>query len=157
MNVIQAIDTDGLEPAEACEHCGADLPPRQHTGGKPRRFCSDRCRSAFHAGCTPPSNDAEPTSNPTLPMHLPVVEPPKPVKTDDDCHDFDWYSPDDAESIVLVEQRRTAIYENKHHELVIRQQAGPCDDEDSFIYLSAENRQQFVRALCREIGLKVEP
>ena len=39
-----------------CGHCGADLPPRTHSGGPPRRFCSNKCRSAHHAGCNPPSN-----------------------------------------------------------------------------------------------------
>ena len=34
--------------AQACEHCGGDFIPRTGSGGKPQRFCSPDCRTAFH-------------------------------------------------------------------------------------------------------------
>jgi hypothetical protein len=64
------------EGLAGCEHCGGDFPARKHTGGKPRRFCSDKCRSAHHAGCSPPSNSTvKPTSNaPTFLRSAPTVD-----------------------------------------------------------------------------------
>ena len=33
-----------------CMWCGEPFTPRK-TGGKPQRFCSDRCRKEFHRAC----------------------------------------------------------------------------------------------------------
>lgn len=44
--------------------------------------------------------------------------------------DFDWNNPKE-DSIILREQRATAVYRNKAGELIIRQRGGPCDDNDA--------------------------
>jgi hypothetical protein len=38
----------GPDPCCACLWCGKAFRPRGATG---KRFCSDRCRAAFHRGC----------------------------------------------------------------------------------------------------------
>lgn len=63
-----------------------------------------------------------------------------------DVDGFDWES-DDA--VILREQRATAAYRNKAGELIIRQRAGPLDDEDSFIYIASENAVPFMEALAK--------
>ena len=41
---------DIAEKATArCGQCGENFVPRDRSGGKPQRFCSPPCRSAFHA------------------------------------------------------------------------------------------------------------
>ena len=36
--------------AQPCTWCGVSFTPRT-TGGKPQRFCSERCRRQFDSGC----------------------------------------------------------------------------------------------------------
>lgn len=35
-----------------CAHCGAPNPPKSHSGGRPRKFCSRTCRQRHHKGYT---------------------------------------------------------------------------------------------------------
>jgi hypothetical protein len=63
-----------------------------------------------------------------------------------DVDDFDWNNPDE-ESIVLREQRATAVYRNRLGELIFRQQVWP--DEDSFIYVTPENVTAFLEATAK--------
>jgi hypothetical protein len=74
------------------------------------------------------------------------IEFAHPFEGDDE--DFDWNNPDE-ESIVLREQRATAIYRNKAQELIIRQRAGIYDDQDTFVYLTPENEVTFMEALAK--------
>jgi hypothetical protein len=60
--------------------------------------------------------------------------------------DFNWNNPDE-ESIVLREQRATAVYRNRMGELIIRQQGWP--DDDSFIYVTPENVTAFLEATAK--------
>ena len=73
-----------------------------------------------------------------------VVQAIVALKQDED--DFDWNNPDE-ESIVLREQRATAVYRNRLGELIIRQQVWP--DEDSFIYVTPENVTAFLEATAK--------
>jgi hypothetical protein len=66
------------------------------------------------------------------------------VVSDDD--DFNWNNPNE-ESIVLREQRATAVYRNRFGELIIRQQCWP--DDDSFIYVTPENVTAFLEATAK--------
>jgi hypothetical protein len=60
--------------------------------------------------------------------------------------DFDWNNPDE-ESIVLREQRATAVYRNRCGELIIRQRCWP--DDDTFRYLTPENEVTFMEGLAK--------
>lgn len=68
----------------------------------------------------------------------------------EDANDFDWVGDD---SIVLQEQRATAVYRNKRGDLVIRQEAGFNDTEDTFVVISRTNEQAFIDRLCDELGI----
>lgn len=35
-----------------CAHCGAPNPPKSHSGGRPRKFCSKTCLQRHHKGYT---------------------------------------------------------------------------------------------------------
>lgn len=69
-----------------------------------------------------------------------------PPRSDETSDDFDWNTDD---SIVLKEQRATAVYHNKIGELIIRQQAAWDDDRDSFVYVAPENAVTFMEALAK--------
>ncbi|MCC6948849.1 MAG: hypothetical protein IT539_13860 [Bradyrhizobiaceae bacterium] len=64
---------------------------------------------------------------------------PRPSRTQKP--DFDW-SEDD--SVVLKEQPATAVYINPKGCIVIRQEQGPMDDEDSFVFIAPENIERLI-------------
>jgi hypothetical protein len=55
--------------------------------------------------------------------------------------DFDWNT---DESIILREQRATAVYRNKLGELTICQKADWDEERDTFIYITPENSDAFL-------------
>lgn len=74
----------------------------------------------------------------------PTVSPPLAEAGPDE---FDW---DNDESVVLREQRGTAVYRNKAGEIVIRQK-GPWPDDDSFLYISPENEVAFMEGMAEQL------
>ena len=61
--------------------------------------------------------------------------------------DFDWNTDD---SIVLREQRATAVYHNRLGELIIRQKAAWDDERDTFVYVEPENITAFLEAAAKK-------
>ncbi len=149
-----------------CQHCNDPLPPRQHTGGKPRRFCSDKCRSAHHAGCSPPSNaTVKPTSNP----------PPRYVTRDDLRNEAAAIvaemkrigiaqelidrtakaieipeAPAAKDTCLLASQDAVRIKRDEHGNLLIEQDCWPDDGQRILIHRDYEDR--FVDALTDFLG-----
>ena len=39
-----------MDSHETCRHCGNPLPQSSSRGGRPRVYCNDQCRWAFHRG-----------------------------------------------------------------------------------------------------------
>jgi hypothetical protein len=60
--------------------------------------------------------------------------------------DFDWNTDD---SVILKEQRATAVYHNKLGELIIRQRAAWDDDRDAFVYVTPENVVAFLEGAAK--------
>jgi hypothetical protein len=60
--------------------------------------------------------------------------------------DFDWNTDD---SVILKEQRATAVYHNKLGELIIRQKAAWDDDRDMFVYVTPENIVAFLEGAAK--------
>ena len=60
--------------------------------------------------------------------------------------DFDWGTDD---SVVLHEQRATAVYQNRFGGLVIRQEKTWDEESDPFIVIGAENTVTFMEALAK--------
>ena len=68
--------------------------------------------------------------------------------------DFDWLR---DSSVVLHEQPATAIYINPEGSLVIRQERPWDRDEDTFVFVTKENTQQFLDRLCDVLGIPGVP
>lgn len=131
-------DADGANvgsmPADAsgapsCEHCGTAFKPRKGTGGRPQRFCSTECRTAFHTEAQRGQRGPTCSAQTTLPA---VQQPPavSPTPQDQDGEDFNWARDED---IVIRSQPAIAVYWNPRREVVIRRE---CEcDEDQFVYV----------------------
>lgn len=74
-----------------------------------------------------------------------------------EADEFDWHSESDRDSVVLPEQRQTAIYFNRSGELVIRQEKAWDQEDDSFIYIGKANAQAFLDRLCDVMGIPSVP
>jgi hypothetical protein len=97
---------------------------------------------AVHEGELPLATPAE------APADLSFRKPsPPPLLQPVDPDDFDWDSDD---SIVLREQRATAVYRNRVGEVVIRQK-GTWDSDDSFLYISPENEVAFLEGVAEHL------
>ena len=60
--------------------------------------------------------------------------------------DFDWKS---DPSVILQEQRATAVYHNPYGGLVIRQEKTWDEESDPYMVISAENITTFQEALAK--------
>jgi hypothetical protein len=138
--------------ARTCEHCGDNFQPRKRNGGKAQRFCSAECRSAFHNAERANVSDTPNVSPPVANVSVNVSSAGAQSQKDDD--EFNWGS---DSSVALRGQRATAVYFNRFDELVIRQEAGPNDCEDSFVYISSVNIQEFLDRLTDACGVPSVP
>jgi len=153
-----------------CQQCGALFTPRAHSGGKPQRFCSPECRSAFHAQRVPTSPTCSDQLKTVATQQPPAQEQPPlsleaavkiaaaahgiPVQREDPDQ-FDW---SDDPDVVLREQTAVAIYRNKYDQVVIRQKAGWDEESDHFVIIaSGENLQAFLDKLCDVAGIPSFP
>jgi hypothetical protein len=155
---MQAFDyTDTLSGASSlsdatCEQCGQGFAKRASSGGSPQRFCSQKCRTAFHAQ-NPSIAQRSPACDAATPSPAtPIAEPPRATqKAPKDVEDdFDWFTDD---SIILRKQLPIAVYFNKQNELVIRQQSDDWPDDDVFIVIAPQNIGDFVDKLTDIIGI----
>jgi hypothetical protein len=161
------------KPTTRCEQCGNDFTPRNGSGGRRQRFCSEKCKTAFHNSqrvnvSTPHLGESAPTAKKQTRIHGPLAagnvldgtlppedfpanypfDPPAPSKIDRPS-DFDWLK---IES-VLHEQRQTAIYWNADGDLVIRQRADWDEENDPFICICENNVGAFIDKLTDFIGI----
>jgi hypothetical protein len=149
-----------LSPAPTCEQCSQPFAPRERSGGKPQRFCSPECRTAFHSEnrqrdqraptCSaitdqPATPIAEPVSAETRATLAALIE-----KHSEPADDFDWFKDD---SIVLEEQPTTAVYTNSRNAIVIRQRAASYPDEDQFVFIAPHNLMTLIDRLCDMAGI----
>ncbi|MEH2534428.1 hypothetical protein V1277_006276 [Bradyrhizobium sp. AZCC 1588] len=63
-----------------------------------------------------------------------------------DFDDFDWSTDD---SVILHEQKATAVYHNKFGGLVIRQEKAWDEESDPYVVISADNAVTFMEALAK--------
>ena len=61
--------------------------------------------------------------------------------------EFDWNDQDCAKDIVFPSTQGVAVYRNDRNEIVIRQQAGPLDDTDTWVIVPAEHADLLVKAI----------
>lgn len=73
-------------------------------------------------------------------------EAARAVLSGPDYDDFDWGT---DPSVVLHEQRATAIYRNRHNGIVIRQERTWDEDSDPFMIISDDNAITFAEAFAK--------
>jgi hypothetical protein len=136
-------------PTTLCEQCGQAFKPRSGSGGKPQRFCSQDCRTAFHNN-EPQRSQRSPTcsASTVLPAVIPPAPKAAPAPTE---KDFAWSA--DQEDIVLREQPSIAIYRNPYDGIVIRQERRWDEDDDTFIVINRENIDTFLDRLTDIAGV----
>jgi hypothetical protein len=64
----------------------------------------------------------------------------------DNADDFDWSNDD---SIILKEQRATAVYKNREGEIVIRQRCWP--DEDAILFINPDQAVAFMEGMSKRV------
>jgi hypothetical protein len=65
-----------------------------------------------------------------------------------DNEEFDWNT---DHAVILREQRATAVYHNKHGDLIVRQQAAWDDESDTFVFITPENCNAFIDGIAARI------
>jgi hypothetical protein len=144
-------DNTSPESAEIvpCEHCGNSF--TRHVGGKPQRFCSAKCRQAFHTNKREADKAALETikqRGTLLTLHSNSADPKTSLEPTGE--DFDWLNDD---SVVLHEQPETAVYFNSKGALVIRQRAGWNQDNDPYVLICPQNIGDFIDKLTELAGI----
>lgn len=86
------------------------------------------------------ATSAEPARRPTtlegLERHLAELEA---------ADDFEWSA--DNPSVVIPEQPRTAVYWNRAGQLVIRQERGPLEEDDSAVVFNPDSLKALITEL----------
>jgi hypothetical protein len=91
--------------------------------------------------------DELPLATPTDAPDCPAKKPSPPLARADDDR-FDWETDD---SVVLREQRATAVYRNRAGEVIIRQRGPWPEEEDSFLFISPENEVAFMEGMAEQL------
>ena len=134
-----------------CQRCCRPFTPRQGNGGKPQLYCSTACRK----GNTVPN--AVPNAKHGADVGEVVgKDVGKGIGKDveEDAEEFSWNSDD---SVILQEQRRTAVYFNTRDELVIRQQADWNEETDTVVIIAKNNIPDFLDKLTDICGVPSFP
>jgi hypothetical protein len=155
------IDQTNTQPAEhnqepeskqrICQRCYRPFTPRQGNGGKPQLYCSTACRKG----------NAVPNGNPNaVPNAKDAKDGGEDVGKDvgkdveEDAAEFSWNNDD---SVVLQQQRRTAVYFNTRDELVIRQEADWNEETDTVVIIAKNNIEEFLDKLTNVCGIPSFP
>jgi hypothetical protein len=156
---IDATDAD-LAPERAgkveCQHqgCGEWFTPRTKSGGKPQKFCSEKCRREAdaerkaNATNAPQCETPQAASGPASVARHTEFALAAPDDLEDDC----WFI-DNAEHIVVPQQDAVALYWNERGDLVIRQEKSWCDDRDHIICIHRGNLFEFIDKLSDMAGI----
>lgn len=135
--------------SRCCVHCGEVFQPRKHGGGKPQKFCDEKCRLAHYAEAqrsermlTTATQDHDAKCKKEAGRDQPATGTPH------GGDGFDWRS--DA---VIHEQQAIALYWNQSGGLVIRQEGTLYEHNDSYVVVNKENVQPFLDELCDFLGI----
>ena len=65
--------------------------------------------------------------------------------------DFKWI--EDIDNVVFKSVQGVAVYSNPDGDIVIRQQAGPMDDEDQIVIVPRDRVETLIFAIKSEAGI----
>jgi hypothetical protein len=143
-----AEDATPNAPAPLCERCDQPFTGRKGTGGKPQRFCSPECRTAFHSD-SGQRDQRSPTCNEVaVPPATPIADPTATTQQapqrdyEEDVNDVDCQ---DDEDVIIRRQPETHVYWNAHNQIVIRQENWP--DDDHFVVFSLDTIPRLIARL----------
>jgi YHS domain-containing protein len=125
-----------------CEHCHKPFEARSGSGGKPQRFCSPECRTAFHND--PQRSQRSPTCSAST--TLPAVIPPEPK-------DAPQATPDDYCWVVPF-QPRIECSRTNDDEVEIEQLSPFHPDENVRIHVARSNAVRLARCILWATGFK---
>lgn len=156
---LDALPPDRCEQDERqCRYCETPFKPRSKSGGRPQLYCSVECRMAFHAEHT---NDTTGVSQHRK-LHVGVT-PDTNTMADEEReeplqgHDSGYEPWDDEDTFKLPEQGLVAVYPNNHGQIIIREKAGPFDEEDSCVFIHRNNLLALIDKLCEFAGIGSAP
>jgi hypothetical protein len=154
-----AILTDnasGVETMEAargpsCVKCEKPFKPRQHGGGKPQKFCGEKCRTAHYVKTQRRKISRQDTSSSEAADKPPMSRDPRPRGPSSPCDEYDWKG-----AVVIREQQAIAMYWDEAGNLVIRQKRAWDEEYDSCIIINEHNAERFLvelSALMRTVSV----
>lgn len=79
-----------------------------------------------------------------------IAEAARETPSERPFDDFDWAN---DPSVILQEQRATAIYKNKYDGVVIRQERSWDEESDPFLVIAEHNCATFLDRLCDLMGI----
>jgi hypothetical protein len=118
-----------------CEQCGSPFEPRNGSGGRPQKFCSEQCRRSFHSlrTPTPPTPDV---GNCVGPNQIPDEKPPI-IRSPKSPPALDPL--DDAKCIVIENQLRVSVYLGKDNDVIIAEDGQYGRDDSCRICIAKHN------------------
>lgn len=141
-NSITAAETGGMPHQLRCVRCDAPFEPRKHGGGKPQKYCGEKCRTTDYAEKQRQEinrQDDWPCKTEDEPHSIRDLRPRGPSPSDD-C---DWKSGD----VVVGDQQAIKIYWDDAGRLVIRQERPWDEEHDSCIIIHEHNAERFLVGL----------
>lgn len=133
-----------------CARCAEPFEPRKHGGGKPQKYCGEKCRTAGYAEkqrrqiIRQDDSSSEAADGP--------AHDPRPRGPSSPRDDYDWK----GAAVVVREQQAIAMYRDDTGNLVIRQERAWDEEYDSCIMINEHNAERFfveLSALMRTAGL----
>jgi hypothetical protein len=135
-----------LSEPTTCEQCGKTFEPRSGSGGKAQRFCSTKCRAAFHAHAQRGQRSPTYSAPQTLPAVIPPAKKDEPAATPaDDPSNWCWSVPDQA---------RIECSATVGGEIEIEQINPLGDSENQRIFVTRGNAVQLARHILYVAGFK---
>jgi hypothetical protein len=147
-NSTTAVETGETPHELRCVRCDAPFEPRRHGGGKPQKYCGEKCRTADYAekqrqeinrqGGLPSKPEDEPHS----------IRDRRPRGPSSGADDYDWQNG----AVVVGEQQAIAIYLNGAGNLVIRQRRAWDEEHDCCIIIHEHNAERLLVELSHFIS-----
>jgi hypothetical protein len=140
-------DKTAATPTTLCRQCSKPFEPRSGSGGKPQRFCSTDCRTAFH-GAEPQRAQRSPTCSNVAQLPA-VIQPAKKDGSagtaEDDSSNWCWSVP---------YQARIECSATNDDEIEIEEISDLDESENVRIVLARSNAVRLARSILYAAGFR---